>query len=179
MLKALLKPSSNEAPLDYTPVTTGDTIDRAGARWRFFSHAVSALAGHAMGWWKTACCFRAMCLAAITAIPRLFNDRVSVLVLSTTTPIMRPFRAHALDAGASGTADIRLIAPAHGPILRHHPRDYTARYREWPPRAWRWTPKPLAKNHGGVLSPPTATPAAWPKPSPLAPERIAGVRVAV
>lgn len=30
MLKALLKPSSNQAPPDYTPVTTGDTIDLGG-----------------------------------------------------------------------------------------------------------------------------------------------------
>ena len=60
--------------------------------------------------------------------------------------IMRPFRAHVLDAlELLEPLDIRLIAPAHGPILRHHPRDYLARYREMATRAWRWTPKPPAK----------------------------------
>ena len=40
MLKALLKPSSNQAPPDYTLVTTGDTIDLGGRTLAFFTRRI-------------------------------------------------------------------------------------------------------------------------------------------
>ncbi len=44
---------------------------------------------------------------------------------------MRPFRAHVLDAlELIEPLDVRLIAPAHGPILRDAPRNYVQRYRQ-------------------------------------------------
>ena len=44
---------------------------------------------------------------------------------------MRPFREYVLDAIALiEPLELNLIAPAHGPILRHAPRDYVHRYRE-------------------------------------------------
>ena len=44
---------------------------------------------------------------------------------------MRPFRAYVLDAVALiEPLALNLIAPAHGPILRHLPREYLHRYRE-------------------------------------------------
>jgi len=44
---------------------------------------------------------------------------------------MRPFRENGFDRLALiKPLDLKLIAPAHGPILRHQPRDYVLRYRE-------------------------------------------------
>ena len=44
---------------------------------------------------------------------------------------MRPFRAHVLEAlDLIEPLPLRMIAPAHGPILRDAPERYVARYRE-------------------------------------------------
>ena len=135
MLKALLKPSSNQAPPDYTPVTTGDTIDLGGRTLAFFHTPY-------LHWPDTQCTwlveegmlFSGDVFGCHYCDPRLFNDRVGDFRFSFEyyyAHIMRPFRAHVLDAlELLEPLDIRLIAPAHGPILRHHPRDYLARYRE-------------------------------------------------
>ena len=65
---------------------------------------------------------------------RLFNDSVGDFRFSFEyyyTHIMRPFREFVLDALALiEPLDLMLIAPAHGPILRHLPREYLQRYRE-------------------------------------------------
>jgi flavorubredoxin len=65
---------------------------------------------------------------------RLFNDLVGDFRFSFEyyyAHIMRPFRENVLDALVLiEPLDLRLIAPAHGPILRHAPRDYVHRYRE-------------------------------------------------
>ncbi|MCE1182166.1 MAG: FprA family A-type flavoprotein, partial [Rhodocyclales bacterium] len=65
---------------------------------------------------------------------RLFNDAVGDFRFSFEyyyAHIMRPFRENVLDALALiEPLDLNLIAPAHGPILRHSPRDYVRRYRE-------------------------------------------------
>ncbi|THF64589.1 FprA family A-type flavoprotein [Pseudothauera nasutitermitis] len=65
---------------------------------------------------------------------RLFNDRVGDFRFSFDyyyQHIMRPFREHVLEALALIEAlPIRLIAPAHGPVLRDAPRNYVQRYRQ-------------------------------------------------
>jgi len=65
---------------------------------------------------------------------RLFNDRVGDFRFSFEyyyQHIMRPFREH-VRAGLEliEPLDLRLIAPAHGPILRDAPRSYVQRYRQ-------------------------------------------------
>jgi len=66
--------------------------------------------------------------------PRLFNDAVGDFRFSFEyyyAHIMRPFRAHVLEAlELIELLPVRLIAPAHGPILRDAPERYVARYRE-------------------------------------------------
>jgi flavorubredoxin len=66
--------------------------------------------------------------------PRLFNDKVGDFRFSFEyyyAHIMRPFRAHVARAlDLIEPLDLSIVAPAHGPVLRHGPRDYIDRYRE-------------------------------------------------
>jgi flavorubredoxin len=65
---------------------------------------------------------------------RLFNDAVGDFRFSFEyyyAHIMRPFRSHVLEAlDLIAPLPLKLIAPAHGPILREAPQRYVARYRE-------------------------------------------------
>lgn len=65
---------------------------------------------------------------------RLFNDRVGDFRFSFDyyyQHIMRPFREHVLSAlDQIEPLPIRLIAPAHGPVLRDAPTSYVRRYRQ-------------------------------------------------
>lgn len=134
MLKALLKPSG-EKPPEYIPVTTDDTVD-LGRRTLRFLHTPY------LHWPDTQCTFlveEGMLFSGDVfgchfCDARLFNDAVGDFRFSFEyyyAHIMRPFRENVLDALALiEPLDLRLIAPAHGPILRHGPRDYVQRYRE-------------------------------------------------
>lgn len=66
--------------------------------------------------------------------PRLFNDRVGDFRFSFDyyyQHIMRPFREHVQAAlELIEPLTIRLIAPAHGPVLRDVPQTYVRRYRQ-------------------------------------------------
>ena len=65
---------------------------------------------------------------------RLFNDAVGDFRFSFDyyyAHIMRPFREHVLEAlELIEPLPLKLIAPAHGPILRDAPRATCTRYRE-------------------------------------------------
>ena len=134
MLKALLKPSGG-APPPYTPVTTGDTIDLGGRTLRFLHTPY-------LHWPDTQCTylvedgilFTGDIFGCHFCDARLFNDLVGDFRFSFEyyyAHIMRPFREHVLDAVALiDPLDLNLIAPAHGPIHRHMPREYVHRYRE-------------------------------------------------
>ncbi len=134
MLKALLKPSG-EKPPEYTPVTTGDSVDLGGRTLRFLHTPY-------LYWPDTQCTyleedgilFTGDIFGCHFCDARLFNEHVGDFRFSFEyyyTHIMRPFRDYVLDALALiEPLDIRLIAPAYGPILRHMPRDYLRRYRE-------------------------------------------------
>ncbi len=134
MLKALLKPSG-EKPPEYIPVTTDDTVDLGGRTLRFLHTPY-------LHWPDTQCTFlveEGMLFSGDVfgchfCDARLFNDAVGDFRFSFEyyyAHIMRPFRENVLDALALiEPLDLRLIAPAHGPILRHGPRDYVQRYRE-------------------------------------------------
>jgi len=134
MLKALLKPPMSELP-DYTPVTTGDEVDLGGRTLRFLHTPY-------LHWPDTQCTyivedgflFSGDVFGCHFCDARLFNDQAGDFRFSFEyyyQHIMRPFREHVLDALALiEPLTINLIAPAHGPILRHLPRDYVHRYRE-------------------------------------------------
>jgi flavorubredoxin len=134
MLKALLKPSASSPP-EYTPVNTGFEVD-LGGRTLHFLHTPY------LHWPDTQCTFLKEDGILFTGDifgchfcdARLFNDRVGDFRFSFEyyyAHIMRPFREYVLDAVALiEPLDLAMIAPAHGPILTHSPRDYVRRYRE-------------------------------------------------
>lgn len=134
MLKALLKPTG-EKPPEYIPVTTDDTVDLGGRTLRFLHTPY-------LHWPDTQCTyleedgilFSGDIFGCHFCDARLFNDAVGDFRFSFEcyyAHIMRPFREYVLDAVALiEPLEIRTIAPAHGPILRHGPRDYLHRYRE-------------------------------------------------
>ncbi len=134
MLKALLKPTG-EKPPEYIPVTTDDIVDLGGRTLRFLHTPY-------LHWPDTQCTYLVEDSLLFTGDifgchfcdARLFNDSVGDFRFSFEyyyAHIMRPFRENVLDALALiEPLELKLIAPAHGPILRHAPRDYVHRYRE-------------------------------------------------
>ncbi|MFP4061398.1 MAG: FprA family A-type flavoprotein [Halochromatium sp.] len=133
MLKALLKPTAE--PFDYEVVDTGDEIGLGDRRLRFLHTPF-------LHWPDTQCTYLAEQQVLFSGDvfgchhcdPRLFNDRVGDFRFSFDyyyAHIMRPFKVHVCDAlKLIEPLPLRLIAPAHGPILRERPRRYLARYRE-------------------------------------------------
>ncbi len=134
MLKALLKPTG-EKPPEYIPVTTDDEVDLGGRTLRFLHTPY-------LHWPDTQCTylvedgilFSGDIFGCHFCDARLFNDRVGDFRFSFEyyyAHIMRPFREHVLDAVALiEPLELSTLCPAHGPILRHQPRDYLHRYRE-------------------------------------------------
>lgn len=134
MLKALLKPSGEKPPA-YIPVSTGDRVDLGG-------RSLSFLHTPYLHWPDTQCTwlaedgilFSGDIFGCHFCDARLFNDAVGDFRFSFEyyyAHIMRPFREHVLDALALiEPLELSMIAPAHGPILRHTPQDYLHRYRE-------------------------------------------------
>jgi len=131
MLKGLLKSED----LAYTPVDTGDTVELGGRTLAFLNTPF-------LHWPDTQCTYlneEAMLFSGDVfgchfCDDRLFNDRVGDFRFSFEyyyQHIMRPFREH-VRAGLEliEPLDLRLIAPAHGPILRDAPRSYVQRYRQ-------------------------------------------------
>jgi flavorubredoxin len=131
MLKALVR--NNE--LDFNIVQTGDTVDLGERTLRFFSTPF-------LHWPDTQCTlveeqnilFSGDIFGCHFCDARLFNDRVGDFRFSFEyyySHIMRPFREHVLEALALlEPLTLKLIAPAHGPILREAPRSYVQRYRQ-------------------------------------------------
>jgi flavorubredoxin len=131
MLKGLLKSED----LAYTPVDTGDTVDLGGRTLTFLNTPF-------LHWPDTQCTylneeallFSGDVFGCHFCDNRLFNDRVGDFRFSFEyyyQHIMRPFREHVrhgLDLIES--LELKLIAPAHGPILRDAPRSYVQRYRQ-------------------------------------------------
>jgi len=131
MLKGLLKSED----LAYTPVDTGDTMELGGRTLAFLNTPF-------LHWPDTQCTYlneEAMLFSGDVfgchfCDDRLFNDRVGDFRFSFEyyyQHIMRPFREH-VRAGLEliEPLDLRLIAPAHGPILRDAPRSCVQRYRQ-------------------------------------------------
>ncbi len=131
MLKALLKDEGRE----YIPVQTGDRCSLGDRELHFLSTPF-------LHWPDTQCTwleqeqmlFSGDLFGCHFCDNRLFNDQVGDFRFSFEyyyAHIMRPFKQHVIDAlEILDPLQPRLIAPAHGPILRDRPRDYMQRYRD-------------------------------------------------
>ncbi len=131
MLKALVKIDE----LDFNIVQTGDSVDLGGRTLRFFSTPF-------LHWPDTQCTlveeqsllFSGDVFGCHFCDARLFNDQVGDFRFSFEyyyQHIMRPFREHVLEAlELLEPLPLKLIAPAHGPILRDAPQSYVQRYRQ-------------------------------------------------
>jgi len=131
MLKALVKHDD----LSYTIVNTGDSVELGDRTLRFLNTPF-------LHWPDTQCTwleqqgilFSGDVFGCHFCDARLFNGQVGDFRFSFEyyyAHIMRPFREHVLDAlELIEPLPLKLIAPAHGPILRDAPRSYVQRYRQ-------------------------------------------------
>jgi flavorubredoxin len=131
MLKALVKSEG----LQFNIVKTGDSVSLGGRTLRFFNTPF-------LHWPDTQCTlveelgvlFSGDVFGCHFCDVRLFNDKVGDFRFSFEyyyQHIMRPFREFVLDALALlEPLPLKLIAPAHGPILRDAPKSYMQRYRQ-------------------------------------------------
>ncbi len=131
MLKALVKHDD----LSYTVVNTGDFVELGGCTLRFFNTPF-------LHWPDTQCTwleqqgilFSGDVFGCHFCDARMFNSEVGDFRFSFEyyyAHIMRPFREHVLDAlELIEPLPLRLLAPAHGPILRDAPMSYVQRYRQ-------------------------------------------------
>ena len=131
MLKGLLKSED----LSYTPVDSGDTVSLGGRTLTFLNTPF-------LHWPDTQCTylneeallFSGDVFGCHFCDNRLFNDRVGDFRFSFEyyyQHIMRPFREHVRHGlDLIEPLELKLIAPAHGPILRDAPRTYVQRYRQ-------------------------------------------------
>ncbi|WP_153108787.1 FprA family A-type flavoprotein [Propionivibrio limicola] len=131
MLKGLLHGDR----LEFTAVHTGDSVDLGGRTLRFFQTPF-------LHWPDTMCTwladegilFSGDAFGCHYCDARLFNDAVGDFRFSFDyyyAHIMRPFRAHVLEALEQIEAlPVRIVAPSHGPVLRDRPQRYLQRYRE-------------------------------------------------
>lgn len=131
MLKGLLHGDK----LNYQPTQTGATVSLGDRTLRFLQTPY-------LHWPDTQCSFleedgvlfSGDAFGCHFCDARLFNDAVGDFRFSFEyyyAHIMRPFRAHVLEALALiESLPVKLIAPAHGPVLRDAPERYVARYRE-------------------------------------------------
>ncbi|MFB1489819.1 MULTISPECIES: FprA family A-type flavoprotein [unclassified Thiocapsa] len=134
MLKALLKPS-DDRPLTYKTVGTGDEVSLGGRTLRFLHTPF-------LHWPDTQCTwlveegvlFSGDVFGCHHCDARLFNDICGDFRFAFDyyyAHIMRPFKSYVVDAlKLIEPLPIKLIAPTHGPILRDRPRRYVTRYRE-------------------------------------------------
>ena len=133
MLKGLVKDGLDETRI--VPVDEDTRIDLGGRTLRFLHTPY-------LHWPDTQCTwveeegllFSGDVFGCHFCDTRLFNDRVGDFRFSFDyyyQHIMRPFREHVLIAlDLIEPLAIRLIAPAHGPILRDAPASYVRRYRQ-------------------------------------------------
>ena len=131
MLKGLLKSED----LSYTPVDSGDTVSLGGRTLTFLNTPF-------LHWPDTQCTylneeallFSGDVFGCHFCDNRLFNDRVGDFRFSFEyyyQHIMRPVREHVRHGlDLIEPLELKLIAPAHGPILRDAPRTYVQRYRQ-------------------------------------------------
>lgn len=135
MLKALLKPKEDKAPLAFETVGTGDEVSLGDRTLRFLHTPF-------LHWPDTQCTylveegvlFSGDVFGCHYCDTRLLNDRCGDFRFAFDyyyAHIMRPFKTHVMDAlKLIEPLPLKIIAPTHGPILRDRPRRYITRYRE-------------------------------------------------
>ena len=135
MLKALLKPTGEDRPLEYEKVGTGDEVSLGNRTLRFLHTPF-------LHWPDTQCTylveegvlFSGDNFGCHYCDSRLFNDRVGDFRFSFDyyyAHLMRPFKSHVVDAlKLIEPLALKIVAPTHGPILRDRPRRYVTHYRE-------------------------------------------------
>ncbi|MEW5770290.1 MAG: FprA family A-type flavoprotein [Pseudomonadota bacterium] len=133
--QAMLKGLIRSEGIEFTPVGTGDTIDLGGRSLHFLNTPY-------LHWPDTQCTWvpeEGVLLSGDVfgchfCDARLFNDRAGDFRFSFEyyyQHIMRPFREHVLNAlTLIEPLPLKVIAPAHGPILRDRPMSYVHRYRQ-------------------------------------------------
>jgi flavorubredoxin len=133
MIKGIIKDGLE--PFGFTAVDTGDAVQLGGRTLRFFNTPY-------LHWPDTQCTYLAEdgilfsgdVFGCHFCDARLFNDCVGDFRFPFDyyyKHIMRPFRSHVLSAlELLEPLALKLICPAHGPILRDAPRDYVQRYRQ-------------------------------------------------
>jgi flavorubredoxin len=131
MLKGLL----HGEQLAFTPVQTGDSVSLGDRTLRFLQTPYLHWPDTQCTWLEEeAILFSGDVFGCHFCDARMFNDAVGDFRFSFEyyyAHIMRPFRAHVLEAlELIEPLPLKLIAPAHGPILRDAPGRYVARYRE-------------------------------------------------
>lgn len=132
MLRAQLKDEFDRYTI--LPAQTGDTVSLGDRTLRFLTTPY-------VHWPDTQCTyleeqnllFTCDLMGCHYCDARLFNDRVGDFRFAFEyyyDHIMRPFRRNVIEAlDAIEPLDIDMIAPAHGPVLRAHPRQYIRHYR--------------------------------------------------
>ncbi|MBU1235509.1 MAG: FprA family A-type flavoprotein [Gammaproteobacteria bacterium] len=131
MLKGLL----HGEQLAYQPTRTGMEVDLGDRKLRFLQTPFLHWPDTQCTWLEDAgVLFSGDAFGCHFCDPRLFNDNVGDFRFSFDyyyAHLMRPFRSRVLDAlELIEPLPLKVIAPAHGPILRDAPDRYVARYRE-------------------------------------------------
>jgi len=131
MLKGLLQGEQ----IEFTPVTTGDTVDLGGRSLSFIQTPYLHWPDTQCTWLEDAgLLFSGDIFGCHYCDARLFNDAVGDFRFSFDdyyAHIMRPFRSHVLEAlELLEPFPIRTLAPSHGPVLRDSPQRYLRRYRD-------------------------------------------------
>ncbi|MGB0682326.1 MAG: FprA family A-type flavoprotein [Magnetovibrionaceae bacterium] len=133
MLKALLKPDMED--FHFIAVDTGSELNLGGRTLTFLNTPY-------LHWPDTQCTFDNQTGTLFSGDlfgchfcdERLFNDQVGDFRFSFEyyfNMIMRPFKEHVIDAlDLIEPLEPKLVACAHGPILRDHPMEYIQRYHE-------------------------------------------------
>lgn len=132
MLRAILKDEFDRYAI--VPVTTGDAVSLG-------DRTLQVLTTPYVHWPDTQCVylqeqnllFTCDLMGCHYCDSRLFNDQVGDFRFSFEyyfDHIMRPFRRYVAEAlDLIEPLEIDMIAPAHGPVLRAHPREYIRHYR--------------------------------------------------
>jgi flavorubredoxin len=133
--KPMLKGLMHGATLDFTPVKTGDFVSLGDRTLSFLNTPYLHWPDTQCTWLEDAgLLFSGDVFGCHFCDARLFNDAVGDFRYAFDyyyAHLMRPFRSHVLEAlQLIEPLPVKLIAPAHGPILRDNPRHYLQRYRE-------------------------------------------------
>ncbi len=134
MLKALLKCGVDLDDLSFTTTDTGDTVSLGNRTLRFLHTPFLHWPDTQMTWFEEEkVLFSGDAFGCHFCDERLFDDRCTDFGHAFDyyfQHLMRPFRHHVLAAlDLVEPLRPRLVAPAHGPVLRHQPERYLARYR--------------------------------------------------